>query len=82
MQKEIDRQLRGLWTPRRLLAWAMMIFAAAMALNHLLMHMGFSWLPLSQGWQDLLVGWPMAGVIAIVGAIVLGAEPTAKPGRK
>ncbi len=80
VQKEISRQLRG-WTPRSLAGWALIIFAALMAFNHVLMHLGIGWLPMSAGWQDLLVGWPMAGVLALIGALVLGAKPADTSGR-
>lgn len=82
IQKEISRQLRR-WTPRTLVAWGLIFFAAVMALNHVLMHLGLSWLPMSAGQQDLLVGWPVAGVIAVVGAITFGSgEPSKKTSRK
>lgn len=74
-QREINRQLRA-WSPRRIIAWAIIIFAVAMAANHILAHMGESWLPMSLGWQDLLVGYPMAGIIALVGFIILGQMPS------
>lgn len=80
LQREINRQLRA-WSPRRIIAWSIIVFAGLMALNHIFAHMGESWLPMSLGWQDLLVGWPMAGVIALVGFIILGQMPgnTSKP---
>ncbi|MDQ6934090.1 MAG: hypothetical protein M3130_02140 [Actinomycetota bacterium] len=80
MQKEISRQLRR-WTPRSFAGWALIVFAALMAFNHVLMHLGIVWLPMSTGWQDLFVGWPMAGVLALIGAVLLGAKPSDKSGR-
>lgn len=71
MQHEINRQLRA-WSPRRIIAWSIIVFAGLMAANHIVAHMGESWLPMSLGWQDLLVGYPMAAVVALVGFIILG----------
>ena len=48
--------------------WAV---AAVMAVGHFFEHTGTIHL-MSSGLQDLLVGWPMAGAIAVVGAIVYG----------
>jgi hypothetical protein len=74
MQREINRQLRT-WSPRRIIAWSIIAFAGLMAANHIVAHVGESWLPMSLGWQDLLVGYPMAAVVALVGFIILGQMP-------
>lgn len=75
VQKDINRQLRR-WTPRRMAAWSLFVLAGVMAVQHIVAHMGVRPLPMSMGWQDLLVGYPMAGLILVVGAFVL--EPRAK----
>ncbi len=56
---------------RHAIAYAMFTVAAVMAITHVFAHAG-SVTVLAQGWQDLLLGWPMAGMIAISGAIVYG----------
>lgn len=56
---------------RRVIAFCMFGLAAVIAVSHVLEHAGAFQL-LSPGWQDLLLGYPMAGVLAIAGGIVLG----------
>ena len=75
VQRDINRQLRG-WTPRRLAAWSLFLLAGLVAAQHVIAHLGVRPLPLAMGWQDLLVGYPMAGLIFIVGLFVL--EPRTK----
>lgn len=43
---------------------------------HWLAHLGWRPIPLSMGWQDLLVGYPTAGLAAIAAAVVLGGKRT------
>lgn len=56
---------------RHIAAFALLAFAAVMAISHLFGHAGV-FEPLSPKLADLLIGWPMAMLIAIVGAIVYG----------
>lgn len=74
LQKQIDRQLAG-WSPRRVATWALFVLAAIVAVQHLLAHSGERPLPISMGWQDLLVGYPMAALLALVGLFLLPATP-------
>lgn len=74
-QREIDRQLSG-WTLRRILCWTLFCLAAAIAVQHWLAHLAWKPLPFSMGWQDLLVGYPTASLLALVGAILLGSRTT------
>lgn len=69
-----DRQLSN-WTKRRVLSWSLFVLAGVTAVQHLVAHAGFRPLPLSMGWQDLLVGYPMAAVLAVAGAIALDPNP-------
>ena len=69
-----DRQLSS-WTKRRVLSWSLFVLAGFTAVQHLVAHAGFRPLPLSMGWQDLLVGYPMAAVLALAGAIALDPNP-------
>ncbi len=70
VQADINRQLRR-WPPRRIAAWSLFAVAALIAAQHVIAHMGVHPLPFSMGWQDLLVGYPMAGIVLILGAFVL-----------
>lgn len=74
-QAEINRQLRH-WPPRRIAAWSLFALAVVVAVQHIIAHGGFRPIPLNMGWQDLLIGYPMAGLIFIVGLFVL--EPRSK----
>lgn len=72
-QREMNRQLRS-WTPRRLVGWALAAAAALVGAVHWLAHLGWRPIPLSMGWQDLLVGYPTAGLLAIAAAVSLGGK--------
>lgn len=74
IQREIDRQLSP-WTPRRIAAWSLFAAAFLIGMQHGLAHLGFAPLPISMGWQDLLIGYPAAGLLAIVGAFALDPRP-------
>jgi hypothetical protein len=69
-----DRQLSN-WTRRRVLSWSLFVLAGVIAVQHVVAHGGFQPLPLSMGWQDILVGYPMAAVLAVAGAIALDPNP-------
>jgi len=74
-QRELNRQLRG-WTPRRITAWSMFGLAVVIGVFHLLAHSGWRPVPLTMGWQDILIGYPMAALLAIAGLFVLDPRPT------
>lgn len=69
-QGDINRQLRR-WPPRRIVAWGFFVLGGLLAGQHILAHLGARPLPLTMGWQDLIVGYPAALFVVIVGAIVL-----------
>lgn len=73
IQRDIDRQLNT-WTWRRITSWSLFGLALLVLVQHLLAHVGWRPLPLSMGWQDLLVGYPTAGLLAITGAFMLEAR--------
>ena len=56
---------------RHRIAYVFFAVAAVMAVSHVFEHAG-AYRLLSPGLDDLAVGWPMAGVIAVVGAIIYG----------
>lgn len=73
-KSDIDRQLSN-WSKRRILSWSLFGLAGLIAVQHVLAHGGFRPIPISMGWQDLLIGYPTAIVIAIIGGIALDPNP-------
>ena len=73
-KNDIDKQLSN-WSKRRVVSWSLLGLAGLVAGQHLLAHAGFRPLPLSMGWQDILVGYPAAMLLAIIGAIMLDPNP-------
>lgn len=62
------------WSRRRRrhrIAYVMYAVAAVMAVAHVFEH-GGAFNLMSPGLEDILIGWPMAAVLALVGAIVYG----------
>jgi di/tricarboxylate transporter len=51
---------------------ALMLFGAVMALVHVFEHAGALTI-LGGHADDLFLGWPMAGLIVVAGAVVMGA---------
>lgn len=70
----IDDQLSN-WSRRRILSWSLFGLAAFVALQHLVAHAGFRPLPISMGWQDILLGYPTAVVLLILGGVALDPNP-------
>lgn len=56
---------------RHAIAYALFVVAGVMAVSHFFEHAGALRL-LSPGLQDLLLGWPMAALIGLAGAIIYG----------
>ena len=54
-KSEIDQQLSN-WSKRRVLSWSLFTLAGIVAVQHVLAHGGFRPIPISMGWQDLLLG--------------------------
>jgi len=59
------------WTAR-----ALMVLGLAIAIQHLIAHAGYRPLPLPMGAQDLLIGYPAAALVLIVGLFIWGRNPT------
>lgn len=74
LQSAADRQLSN-WSKRRVLSWSLFALAGVVAIQHLLAHGGFQPIPISMGWQDLLIGYPTAILLAIVGGMTLDPNP-------
>ena len=73
-KSDVDQQLSG-WSKRRIASWSLFGLAALVAAQHLVAHAGWRPIPISMGWQDLLIGYPMAIVLAIVGGIIMDPNP-------
>lgn len=67
----MSRGQLDMWPPRRLASWALMLGGAGIATQHLVAHAGLAPLPMSMGWQDIVVGYPMALLMVIVGAMLI-----------
>lgn len=53
-----------------------LLVAVLIVVQHLVAHAGFRPLPLSMGWQDVLVGYPFGAIVGFVGLILWGSDPT------
>ena len=73
-EDSVDRQLSP-WSRRRILSWSLFGLAAVVAGQHLLAHGAWRPLPMGMGWQDIFFGYPMAILLAILGAIALDPNP-------
>jgi hypothetical protein len=54
---------------RRILGWTLVVFAVLVGVTHWLAHLGV--LYQDRALWDLMIGYPMAGLLGIGGAIVL-----------
>lgn len=70
----VDQQMSP-WSRRRIASWTLFVLALLVASQHLLAHSGWRPLPMGMGWQDVLLGYPMAGVLAIAGLMALDPRP-------
>lgn len=62
------------WQRRRLLAGALIALGVVVAFTHVFVHLGnVQWLP-TTGMQDLLTGYPMGGLLIVLGLIALGRQ--------
>jgi len=69
-------ELRQAWQSRqrrKVLAWALMGLAPVIIVSHLLEHAGAFQL-YSPGLEDLTIGYPMALLVFVVGAITYGRD--------
>ncbi len=73
-ERDIKRQLSP-WTKRRVVSWTLFGLAALVAVQHLVAHSGWTPLPIGMGKQDIFLGYPMAGLLAITGLFALDPRP-------
>ncbi len=55
---------------------SLFVLALLIVAQHLIAHAGLPLLPFSMGWQDIVIGYPAAGVVAILALVVWGKDPT------
>lgn len=55
---------------RRHLGWGLVALGVIVFSQHLVSHMGF-FIVISSGWDDLLIGYPVAGLLSAGGAVLL-----------
>ena len=74
-RRQAQQQSLGGWSKRRVLSWSLFVLAAAVGVNHLFAHAGARVIPMGMGKQDLLLGYPMAGVLFLCGLFMLDPNP-------
>jgi len=72
-RRNARRQL-STWTRRWVIAWSLFALAFLVAVQHVFAHLGWRPLPFSMGWQDILLGYPAAALIALAGLLTLDPE--------
>lgn len=55
---------------RRRSGWGLVVLGAVVFTQHLFSHMGFFTVT-SSGWDDLLIGYPLAGLLVVSGSMLL-----------
>lgn len=73
-KRSIDKQYSN-WSKRRVFSWSLFALAGVVAGQHVLAHGGFRPIPISMGLQDILLGYPTAILLAIVGGMALDPTP-------
>jgi hypothetical protein len=58
------------YTRRRAIGWTLVGFGVVVGIQHFLSHLGL-FTVISRGWDDLVLGYPLAGALGVAGAIVL-----------
>ena len=59
------------WQRRRLLACGLIALGSVVVVTHVFVHLGnIEWLP-TTGMQDLLTGYPMGGILIVIGLVLL-----------
>ncbi len=69
-QSEEKKMSPEAYRRRRIVGWVLVALAVIIGAQHLGHHLGFYTL-ISEGWDDLVAGYPMALLLGVAGAIVL-----------
>lgn len=69
-QAEAKKMTLEQYRRQRLFGWTLVGVGVSMAVSHWIQHLGV-WELMSPGWSDLLIGYPMGGLLGVAGAIVL-----------
>lgn len=56
---------------KRMAGWVLVSLGLLVAGSHVITHLGYFQVLPSAGWQDLLMGYPMGGVLFVGGVILL-----------
>jgi hypothetical protein len=70
MAAEERKLTPGAYGRRRLLGWSLVALAVVVGVQHFISHLGVFTL-ISPGVDDLVAGYPLAGLLGIAGVIVL-----------
>jgi hypothetical protein len=57
------------------MGWALVVLGVGVGLQHLIHHMG-AYTLISPGWDDIVAGYPLAGILGLVGVLVLSKTST------
>jgi hypothetical protein len=60
----------------RIVGWTLVTLAAVVAVTHWLQHVGAITVLRPEARADLLIGYPTAGILGLLGVIVLGRRKT------
>ncbi|CAN5120876.1 hypothetical protein BH09ACT10_BH09ACT10_00190 [soil metagenome] len=63
---------------RALVMYSFAVVALAVGIQHLLAHAGWRPIPIGMGKQDLLIGYPTAGLIGLAAVYMWGTTPGPK----
>ena len=58
---------------RRIAGWVLVSLGLLVGGSHVITHLGYFQVLPSVGWQDLLMGYPMAGLLFVGGIILLSS---------
>lgn len=73
LDKQFRRAGQRTWAARLLAALALTV-----GVVHLLAHAGWQPIPIGMGKQDLLIGYPVAGLVGMAALYIWGSTPSRK----
>lgn len=60
------------WVATRITGYTLVVLGLVVGATHVVTHLGYFGVLPVVGWQDLAMGYPMAGALFIAGVVVLG----------